>query len=127
MEFEYIDEDQVELSRQTKKKMTPCLLDKPRENRTYWGKELGTDGEYHDDLGTQLAMCLAQSAIRRSIRNRILLDIDDFHLSARLNKEYRNELRQYQLYVLQELILSQFSNVSFITDSNFVTHIVIAD
>lgn len=127
MEFEYIDEDQVEHSRKPKEKKTESLFDEPKHNRTYWGKELGIDGEYHDDLGTKMNVYLTQGAIRRAIRNRILLDIDDYHLSARLNKEYRDDLRNYQLSILQEMILSQFENVSFVTDNEMVTHIIVTD
>jgi hypothetical protein len=131
MDFEFIDESEVEYSarggNRQKKEKIDSLFDKPRENRTYWGKELGVDGEYHDDLGTQLYMCLAQSAIRNAVRHYTLIDIDDHHLSARLNKEYRDELRKYQILVLEELIFSHFENVTFVVDSDLVTHIVIPD
>lgn len=131
MDFEFIEESEIEYSKRggngQKKEKTESLFDESKYNRTYWGKELGIDGEYYDDLGTKINVCLTHGAIRRSIRNRILLDIDDYYLSARLNKEYRDELRKYQLMVLEEMIFSQFKNVSFVMDNEMVTHIVVSD
>ena len=126
MEFEYIDESEVEVCRKTKEPKTHSLFDEPKTNRTYWGKELCVGEEYHDDLGTKINFALTKGAIRRAIRNKILLDIDDYYLSARLNNEYRIELRKYQLELLEELIMSQYDNVSFVTDNDSVTHIVIS-
>ena len=63
-------------------------------DRTYWG----------NDAGTELTMALARNRIRKSIKNLKLMDIDDDDLTRRLLKEYRDELRMYQLEILNELI-----------------------
>ena len=129
MDFEFIDESEVEYSPRSgnrpKKEKIDSLFDKPRENRTYWGKELCFDGEMRDDIGTQLAMTLARIHIRRSIKQMILIDVDDHHLSRRLNNEYRIELRNYQLDLLKELVMDKHENVNFITNEYGETVILI--
>lgn len=129
MDFEFIDESEVEYSARggsrEKKEKIDSLFDKPRENRTYWGKELCFDGEMRDDLGTQLAMTLVRMEIRRSVKKMILIDIDDHDLSRRLNIEYRIELRNYQLDVLKEFVMDKHKNVEFVTDEDGTTHILI--
>lgn len=131
MEFEFIEESEVEYSargrRGEKKEKIDSLFDKPRENRTYWGKELCADGEMRDDLGTQLYMNLIRMEIRRSIRKMILVDIDDHDLGRRLNPEYRIALRSYQFEVLKEFVLNKYENVQFIIEENGATRIVVED
>lgn len=90
MDFEFIDEDQIESSRSEKQKKTPSLFDSPLIERHYWG----------NDAGTELAMSLTRIQIGRCIRKMKLLDIDNYDFSRRLNKEYREELCKYQLKML---------------------------
>jgi hypothetical protein len=94
MEFEFIDESEIEYSTSPRTKKTPSLFDTPLEDRTYWG----------NDAGTELAMTLARIQIRKSIKNLKLIDIDDHDLTRVLLKEYRDELRMYQLEMLGILI-----------------------
>jgi hypothetical protein len=96
MEFELIDECEIEYSRGNgSSKKTPSLFDTPLSDRTYWG----------NDAGTELTMALARNRIRKSIKNLKLMDIDDDDLTRILLKEYRDELRIYQLEILKELIM----------------------
>lgn len=94
MEFEFIDEDQIEFSRKPKEKKTPSLYDTPISDRTYWG----------NDPGTEIAMALARIQIRKHIKNLKLMDVDDHDLTRGLLKRYRDELRDYQLEMLKVLI-----------------------
>lgn len=94
MDFEFIDESEIEFSRTVRVTKTPSLFDSPLHERTYWG----------DDAGTELAMALARIQIRKSIKNMQLIDVNDHDLTRRLLKEYREELRLYQLEMISILI-----------------------
>jgi hypothetical protein len=94
MDFEFIDESEIEYSTSPRTKKTPSLFDSRLEDRTYWG----------NDAGTELTMALARIHIRKSIKNLKLIDIDDYDLTRVLLKEYRDELRMYQLEMLGILI-----------------------
>ena len=94
MDFEFIDESEIEFSRNVGVKKTPSLFDSALIDRTYWG----------DDAGTELAMALARIQIRKSIKNMQLIDVNDHDLTRRLLKEYREELRLYQLEMISILI-----------------------
>ena len=94
MDFEFIDESEIEYSTSPRTKKTPSLYDGALIDRTYWG----------NDPGTELTMALARIQIRKSIKNLKLIDIDDHDLTRILLKEYRDELRMYQLEMLSVLI-----------------------
>jgi len=94
MDFEFIDESEIEYSTTVRVKKTPSLFDSALIDRTYWG----------DDAGTELAMALARIQIRKSIKNMQLIDVNDHDLTRRLLKEYREELRLYQLEMISILI-----------------------
>ena len=94
MDFEFIDESEIEYSTSPRTKKTPSLYDGVLTDRTYWG----------NDPGTELTMALSRIQIRKSIKNLKLIDIDDHDLTRILLKEYRDELRMYQLEMLSILI-----------------------
>jgi hypothetical protein len=94
MEFEFIDESEIEYSSTPRKKKTPSLFDSKIEDRTYWG----------NDPGTELVMALARIQIRKSIKNLRLMNVDTEDMTSVLSKEYRDELRMYQLEILNVLI-----------------------
>ena len=94
MDFEYIDESEIEYTISDRVKKTKSLFDTPISDRSYWG----------NDAGTELAMALARIQIRKSIKNLKLIDVNDHDLTRRLLKEYRDELRNYQLEMISVLI-----------------------
>jgi hypothetical protein len=94
MDFEFIDESEIEFSTTVRVKKTPSLFDSELHDRTYWG----------NDAGTELAMALARIQIRKSIKNMKLIDVNDHDLTRVLLKEYRDELRAYQLEMISVLI-----------------------
>lgn len=104
--FEIIDEDDVEFSRNRKAKKTPSLFDSPLSERTYWG----------NDKGSELNCCLARTAISKSLRRGIIFDIDDSDLTRVLNKEYKQELKQFQMELLEEMMKE--NNVIVSQDDN---------
>lgn len=101
MEFEFIDESEIVNSRSEKTKKTPSLYDSKIEDRTYWG----------NDPGTEMLMALTRMNIRRSIKNLKLVDIDNDEISCRLLKQYRNELKIYQMEMLKALITQDIVQV----------------
>jgi hypothetical protein len=97
MEFEFIDETEIVTSRGfggEKVEKTPSIFDTPLEDRTYWG----------NDAGSEILMIFARMEIRKSIKNLRLINIEHYDYAARLSKEHRDELRIYQLEMLQALI-----------------------
>lgn len=78
-----------------KKKLTPSLYDTRMEDRTYWG----------NDDGSKLLVSLARNAIRKDMKFGILFDVDYDDLTRVLNKEYKQELIQYQLELMKELVM----------------------
>jgi len=97
MEFEFIDESEIVPSRGfggEKVEKTPSIFDTPLEDRTYWG----------NDAGSEILMIFARMEIRKSIKNLRLINIEHYDYAARLSKEHRDELRIYQLEMLQVLI-----------------------
>lgn len=94
MEFEYIDESEIELSSTPRIKKTKSLFDSPLIERSYWG----------DDPGSHLTMALARTHIRRSIKNLRLFNVDDSDLTRKLIKRHRDELRMFQLEMLSVLL-----------------------
>lgn len=94
MQFEFIDESEIEFSVSERTKKTKSLFDSPIADRSYWG----------NDAGTELAMSLARIQIRKSVKNLKLIDIDDHDLTRVLLKRYRDELRMYQLEMIKVLI-----------------------
>lgn len=77
------------------KKKTKSLFDSPLENRTYWG----------NDDGSKLVVSLARNAIRKDMKFGILFDVDYDDLTRVLNKEYKQELIQFQLELMKELVM----------------------
>jgi hypothetical protein len=106
MEFEYIDESEIVTSRSEKTKKTPSLFDSRIEDRTYWG----------NDPGTEIVMALARMQIRKSIKDLKLFDVDNEELSCLLLREYRDELRLYQIEMIKALITQDIVKVVY--DSN---------
>ena len=94
MEFEFIDESEIEYSSTPRKKKTPSLFDSALIDRNYWG----------NDPGTELVMALARIQIRKSIKNLRLMNVDTDDMTSVLVKECRDELRMYQLEMLNVLI-----------------------
>lgn len=87
----------VTRGRGTSKKKTKSLFDTPLENRTYWG----------NDDGSKLVVSLARNAIRKDMKFGILFDIDYDDLTRVLNKEYKQELIQFQLELMKELVMDR--------------------
>ena len=112
MDFEFIDEDEIETTRVGRKKKTPSLYDTPLVDRTFWGKTVFKDGELVLDPGSQIAMAQARSMIRRSLRKGLIFDIDDSYPARRLNNDLVEELFQYQIDLL----------ISMISDGILVAH-----
>lgn len=104
MDFEFIDENEIVGVRERKKKKISSLFDSRIVDRTYIGYEINGDNESPIDPGTKINMVLVRSKIRKSIRNGYLIDLDDYDLSARLSKEFLQELKNYQLEVLFEMV-----------------------
>lgn len=108
MDFEFIDESDVEYSSRgggsKKTKKTPSLFDTPLLDRNYWGWQDKGNGEKQLDPGTQIAVTFMKGKIRNSIKNGILLDIENEYPASRLNKEFRRELIEYQFDYLFELM-----------------------
>ena len=102
MEFEIIDESEVEFTYTERVKKTPSLFDSALEDRTYWG----------NDPGTELSMSMARIQIRKYIKNLKLMDVDDHDLSRRLLKPYRDELRMYQLEMLSILLANSIYTIA---------------
>ena len=107
MDFEFIDEDQIEHSRHVKQKKTPSLFDSKLEDRTYWGRTEINDNLSVIDPGTQLSFSLMKSRIMSAIRNGHLIDIDDHEISIRLAMEFRNQLKDFQMEVLMEMMMNK--------------------
>jgi CBS-domain-containing membrane protein len=81
----------------TKRKKTKSLYDTPLENRTYWG----------NDDGSKLVVSLGRNAIRKDMKFGILFDVDYDDLTRVLNKEYKQELIQFQLELMKELVMDR--------------------
>ena len=79
------------------RKKTKSLFDTPLENRSYWG----------NDDGSNLLTHLGRNAIRKSMRFGILFDIDYDDLTRVLNKEYKQELIEYQLELLKDMTIDR--------------------
>lgn len=110
MDFEFIEEDEIVTSRgERKEKKTPSLFDTPIEDRTYWGGDAGTD----------LLMTLARIEIRRSIRNLRLINLETNDFVARLGKDYRIELRIYQLEMLRIMITQDSYTIRQLDDGDY--------
>lgn len=110
MDFEFIDEDEVVSCRGERKiKKTPSLFDTPIEERTYWG----------GDAGTELLMVFSRRLIRKSIKNLRLINLETNDYVARLNKEYREELRIYQLEMLRIMITQDSYTIRQLDDGDY--------
>lgn len=110
MDFEFIDEDDVVSCRGERKiKKTPSLFDTPIEERTYWG----------GDAGTELLMVFSRRLIRKSIKNLRLINLETNDYVARLNKEYREELRIYQLEMLRIMITQDSYTIRQLDDGDY--------
>lgn len=94
MEFEYIDENDIEYSRRQKKKKVASLYDTPLADRTYWG----------NDPGTEIAILQMRTKIRRAIMNCQLLDIDDTVPANRLSISDIDDLWEFQMKYLFSLV-----------------------
>lgn len=94
MDFEYIDESEIEFSRTQRKKVTPSLYDTPLADRTYWG----------NDPGTEIAILQMRTKIRRAIMNCQLLDIDDTAPANRLSIADIDDLWEFQMKYLFSLV-----------------------
>lgn len=115
MDYEFIDEDEIVSSRgERKKKKTASLFDSDPADRSYWG----------NDPGTELTMALARIQIRKHIKNLKLMDVDDHDLTRKLRKEYRDELRVYQLEMLRILITDDVIQVVQGDDGEMLLEIV---
>lgn len=114
MDFEFIDESEIEYSTTPRTKKTPSLFDSDLFDRTYWG----------NDAGTELAMALARIQIRKSIKNMKLIDVNDHDLTRVLLKEYRDELRMYQLEMISILITENTVITVQNSDGEWVLEIV---
>ena len=122
MEFELIDESEIEFSRTAKVKKTPSLYDSRIEDRTYWG----------NDPGTEICMALARMQIRKSIKDLKLFDVDNEELSSHLLKEYRDELRLYQIEMIKALITQDvvkvvYNNNTCEWDLEIIPHVSLLD
>lgn len=103
MDFEIIDEDQIESVRSGRKKKTPSLYDTPLADRTFWGPTL-KNGEMVLDPGSQIAIAQTKSMIRRSLRRGLIFDIDDSLPARRLNNDLVEDLFKYQIDLLLSMI-----------------------
>lgn len=112
MDFEFIDEDQIETTRSGRKKKTPSLYDTPLADRSFWGKTMYKDGELVLDPGSQIAIFQTRSMIRRSLRKGLIFDVDDSYPARRLNNDLVEELVQYQIDLL----------ISMVSDGILVAH-----
>lgn len=109
MDFEFIDESEIQTTRKgrpkgEKKEKKYTLFDSRLEDRTYWGRENGSDENSKIDPGTQLSMALMRNRISFAIRDGYLIDIDDHEISMRLAKEFREELKNHQMEILLEMM-----------------------
>lgn len=132
MNFEIIDESEKVVSkrgrgRKPKEEKVETLFDRPKYNRTFWGDELKLNNEMGTDDGTLLYMSLAKGRIHSAISQNKMLDLTDHEYTRRLHSKYVVELIQYQLELLEELILSVHENVSFVMQNNGETLIVIGE
>jgi CBS-domain-containing membrane protein len=87
----------VTRGRGANRKKTKSLYDTPLENRTYWG----------NDDGSKLVVSLGRNAIRKDMKFGILFDVDYDDLTRVLNKEYKQELIQFQLELMKELVMDR--------------------
>ena len=95
MEFEYVDESEIEFSFTERKKKTPSLFDSEIVDRHFWG----------NDAGSHLVMGLARIAIRKEMTKEFYMDnIDSSDKANMLSKEHRNELKMFQLEILKEMM-----------------------
>ena len=78
-------------------KKTKSLYDTPLENRTYWG----------NDDGSKLLVTLGRRAIRKDMKFGILFDVDYDDLTRVLNKEYKQELIQFQLEMMKDFVMDR--------------------
>lgn len=92
----------LNFKRNRKKKKTPSLFDTELSSRTYWGREDKNNPDSKVDNGTLLIMSLMGSKINKSLRNNIVIDIDNHDMSKRLVKEFRDQLKIHQINLLQE-------------------------
>lgn len=108
MDFEFIDESEIVSTRRgggrKKKEESKSLFDTPLIERSYWGWQDKGNGEKVLDPGTQIAMALMRSRIRSSVSKGLLLDISNEYPAMRLNKEFIDELIQYQFEFLFDLM-----------------------
>lgn len=106
MDFEFIDESEIEFSGRggNREKKKPSLYDTPLLDRSYWGWEDKGNGEKKIDPGTEIAMINMRSKIRKAIRSGLLLDVTNEYPAMRLNKEFIDQLVRYQLELLFELM-----------------------
>ena len=74
-----------------KPKKHPSLYDSPIQNRTYWGDDDGSELLYITGIG-RITSCLNKGQ---------LFDVDDNILTRRLNKDYKLELKEFQIMMLQ--------------------------
>ena len=114
MEFEYIDESEIEYTTPIRQKKTPSLFDSNLEDRNYWG----------NDPGSYLTMSLVRVHIRKMIKNLRLMNVDTDDMTARLSKEHRNELRIYQLEMLKFLITKDKYTIVQDDDGEYVINII---
>lgn len=74
-----------------KPKKHPSLYDSPIQNRTYWGDDDGSELLYITGIG-RITSCLNKGQ---------LFDVDDNILTRRLNRDYKLELKEFQIMMLQ--------------------------
>lgn len=74
-----------------KPKKHPSLYDSPIEDRTYWG----------DDAGSELSYITGIGRISNYLNKGQLFDVDDNIVTRRLNKDYKLELKELQIMLLQ--------------------------
>lgn len=74
-----------------KPKKHPSLYDSLIQDRTYWG----------DDAGSELLYTTAIGRITSCLNKGQLFDVDDNIVTRRLNKDYKLELKEFQIMMLQ--------------------------
>lgn len=113
----------MQFKRSVKKKVTPSLFDTELANRTYWGREDKNDPESKIDPGTLLVMSMMRLRISKAVRKGHLIDVEHDDMAIILSKEFRKELRDYQIMIFQNLMDDGDVQVILDADGNSIIEI----